>query len=195
MNTANTPTSQISPAHQLIRARLPAMSTPEVYDLTKTEADAERSLIAYRWPYGPICPVTGCGSRDIRECRGYKRANELPVNYVCRACRRRFTVRTGYFLSESSLSFRTWFWALYLVLTATELDPITQTSLVRLLGVAWASAPSIIQRIRAHTRDPAKWTGVPDDRANQPTRQTPRPPYVTSNDGPDEPSHREPSPQ
>ena len=137
------------------------MSMAEVFDLIKTEVEAERSLIAYRWPDGPGCPKTGCGSQDIRECKGYARANELPINFVCRACDRRFTVRTGYFLSESPISFRTWFWALYLVLTATERDPITQASVVRLLGVSEACAPSVIERIRKHIRDPVSWTGAP----------------------------------
>ena len=127
----------------------------EVFDLVKTETNAERSLIAYRWPDGPRCPETDCGSQDIRECKGFARANELPVNFVCKACGRRFTVRTGYFLSESSLSFKTWFWALYLVLTGTERDPITPASVVRLLGIAEASAPSIIRRIRDHVGNPA----------------------------------------
>ena len=121
MITANVPAifPIFPPVSELFRVRLPDLSILEVYELTKDAAKAERVIIAYRWPYGPRCPEQGCGSLHIRQCRGYKRANELPIRFVCIACGRRFTVRTGYFLSGSSLPFTVWLWALYLVLSTT----------------------------------------------------------------------------
>ena len=73
---------------------------------TKTEAEAERSWIAYRWPHGVRCPRPGCSSDWIRERRGYKRPNALPVTFFCRGCGQPFTVRTYYVMKNSSLGFR-----------------------------------------------------------------------------------------
>ena len=120
----------------------------EVHDLATTEPKAERSSITYRWPYRVRCPTPGCGSENIRERRGYKRTNSTPVRFVCQACGHQFTVRTGYFLARSAIPFQTWFWALYLVMATSELEPVTPASLVRQLGVSEESADYMIQRIR-----------------------------------------------
>ena len=125
----------------------------EVHDLATSEAVAERSLIAYRWPHGVRCPRPACGSDSVRECRGYKRPNELPVKFVCEVCGHEFTVRDGYFLFGSTLPFRTWLWALYLMTANPELEPECQASLVRQLGVAEDSARSMIRRIKNHIPD------------------------------------------
>ena len=122
----------------------------EVHDLAASNAVAGRSLIAYRWPNGVWCPH--CGSDSVRECRSHKPPNGRPVYFACADCKHRFTVRDGYFLAESPLSFKTWLWALYLVTASSELDPVTQASLVRQLGVGEKTARDIIQRIRDHTK-------------------------------------------
>ena len=123
----------------------------EVYDLGASRAVAERSIITYRWPHGPRCP--GCGSDSVRECRSHSRPHELPVRYVCQDCRKKFTVRDGYFLARSPLSFQIWLWALYLMTANPELEPECQASLVRQLGVAEDSARSMIRRIKNHIPD------------------------------------------
>ena len=136
-----------------LRVLLGLLSMLEVHYLATSETVAERSLIAYRWPHGVRCPTLACGSENVRECRGYKRPNELPVRFVCKACGRRFTVRDGYFLARSPLSFRTWLWALYLMTATPELEPECQASLIRQLGAAEDSARSMIRRIKDHIRD------------------------------------------
>ena len=125
----------------------------EVHDLAASEAISERSIIGYRWPFGARCPRPGCGSENVRECRSWKRPNESPVRFVCKACGRRFTVRDGYFLARSPLSFQTWLWALYLIASAPELEPVTPASLVRQLGVDENSARTMLRRIEDYIRD------------------------------------------
>ena len=125
----------------------------EVRDLAATDAKAERSVIAFRWPYGVRCPEPGCGSTNIRECRGYKRPNELPVQFECRACGKKFTVRDGCFLRRSPKPFTFWLWAIYLVATTSESDPVTPASLTQLLDVTQDCAADIIERIQEHIRD------------------------------------------
>lgn len=128
------------------------MSMPEVYNLTKTPAAAERATITFRWPDGVRCPEPHCGSENIRLRRCNKRPNELPVRFFCQDCRKHFTVRTRYFLRHSSKCFVFWCWAIYLV-AATGSDPVTPASLTRLLDVTSTCAADIIKRIREHIRD------------------------------------------
>ena len=142
----------ISPPKTLtFRVLLWSLSMLEIRDLADSNATAQRSLIAYRWPYGVWCPY--CGSKNVRECRSHKPPNERLVYFACEDCKDRFSVRTGYFLAKSPLSFKTWLWALYLVTTASELEPVTPASLTRQLGVSEASAEYMIRRIRDHIRD------------------------------------------
>ena len=145
------------PATRPLRILLGSLPMLEVCDLAITEAEAERSWIAYRWSYGVRCPTPDCGSETIRKRRGYKRTNEVPVRFFCQACGRGFTVRTNYFLAESALPFQVWFWALYLVMATSELEPVTPASLVRQLGVSEGCAGHMIQRILDNIRDTGRW--------------------------------------
>ena len=165
----------------------------EVQDLAASNAVAGRSLIAYRWPNGVWCPY--CGSDSVRECRSHKPPNEQPVYFACESCGSRFTVRDGYFLAESPLSFTTWLWALYLLKSSSELEPATQASLIRQLGVGGTTARDMIRRIREHTPDAGGWARAGPMAPSGLNAKTPRPLHVTSTSGPDEPSHRETSPQ
>ena len=148
---------------QLLRTPLGSLSMIQVGDLTATEALSEWVIIFYRWPSGrPICPRSGCGSKDVRKRRGYKRANQLPVRFVCNTCGREFTVHTGgYFLAKSALPYKTWVWALYIVLSTLEREPPTPASLVRDLGVAEDTASHILSRLRKHLQDIGTGLGGP----------------------------------
>ena len=165
----------------------------EVQDLAASNAEAGRSLIAYRWPNGVWCPR--CGSDSVRECRSHQPPSKQPVYFACASCGTRFTVRDGYFLADSSLNFMTWFWALYLVKASSELEPATQASLIRQLGVGEKTARDMIRRIRNHTPDASGWARAgPMNPFRTQRKKTPRPLHVTSTSGPDEPSHRETNP-
>ena len=164
MITAQAPASHHAP-HALPSTRplpilLGSMSMPEVYDLTKTPATSERSVIAFRWPYGVRCPEPDCGSDDIRERRCNRRPNELPARFVCRVCDRHFTVRDEYFLQRSPKPLTFWFWAIYLVAATSGSDPVTPASLTRLLDVSKDCAANIIERIQEHIRDTSGGAGT-----------------------------------
>ena len=119
----------------------------------RTEAVAERSWIAYRWPHGVRCPRPGCSSDWIRERRGYKRPNALPVTFCCRGCGQPFTVRTYYVMENSPLGFRTWLWATYLVAAAAAHGAAVYPAfLARKLGVTHETAGKILQRIDPYHR-------------------------------------------
>ena len=167
---------------------LGSMSMFEVRDLTTTDARAERSMIAFRWPYGVRCPEPACGSVNIRERRSYKRPNELPMQFVCRACDKKFTVRDGCFLRHSPKPLTFWFWAIYLVAATPESDPVTPASLTQVLDVTEDCAADIIERIQEHIRDTVGGIRSPMI-PSQISAKTPRPLHVTSTSGPDEPSH------
>ena len=142
-------------------------------DLTTAEVLSERAIIEYRWPLGRVlCPYPGCGSADVRERRGYKYANQLPVRFVCQTGGHRFTVRTNYFLARSSLPFLTWLWAVYVVLATPEHEPPTAASLVRDLGVAEETARLILSRLREHLQEIGR--GPPQTTPGNASRKTVR---------------------
>ena len=96
----------------------------EVFDLhahSEESADqaADRLPLAAR---GRVleCAKPDCGSEDVRPCRSFKRPKKIPVQFRCRTCGHRFTVRDNYFLSDSTIPLRVWLWALYLVEATSE---------------------------------------------------------------------------
>ena len=158
MITTHAPASHHAPDALLPSTRplpilLGSLSMPEVYDLIKTPAMAEWAMIAFRWPYGVRCPEPHCGSENVRPRRSLKCPDKPPVYFVCRACRKTFTVRTRYFLRDSPKPLTWWFWAIYLVAATSGSDPVTPASLTRLLDVTKDCAADIIQRIQDHIRD------------------------------------------
>ena len=184
------------PATQPLQIPLESLSMLEVSDLAASEVNSERSIIDYRWPCGRArCPHLDCSSAKVRERRGYKRRNQLPVQFVCQTCGRPFTVRTNYFLARSRLPFRTWFWALYIVVATSEDEPPTPALLVRELGVSEASATFMLRRIRKHVQTSADCRGRPRPHQEMPTGRDQGRSMLPAPSGPNEPSHRETTPQ
>ena len=177
----SSPAPHPTPAPQLLQTPLGSLSMLQVSDLTATEERSERVLIDYRWPLGRVlCPEPGCGSADVRESRGYKYPNHLPVRFVCQTGGHRFTVRTNYFLDRSPLPFKTWVWALYIVLATLEHETPAPASLVRDLGVAEDTAHYILSRLRDHLQDIGPRPGPPQTTPGNASRKTLRPLHVTS---------------
>ena len=178
-----------TPATVLRRTPLRLLSMVQVSDLTTTEARSERVLIEYRWPWGRVlCPHPDCGSADVRECRSYKHSEPTPVQFVCRTCGKRFTVRTAYFLAGSSLPFQTWVWALYIVLATPEQEPPTAASLVRDLGVAEGTAGYLVSRLREHIQGIGRGPGRPRPYRETPTQKGGGRPMLPAPSGPTKPS-------
>ena len=184
------------PATQPLRIPLESLSMFEVTDLAASEVNSERSIMDYRWPCGRArCPRLGCNSANVRERRGYKRRNQLPVKFVCQTCGRPFTVRTNYFLDRSGLPFGTWVWALYIVVATSEDEPPTPALLVRELGVSEASATFMLRRIRKHIQTSADGLGRPDHTRKCQQEEIRAAPCYQHQAAPIEPSHRETTPQ
>lgn len=102
------------------------------------EATATKWFESNFWPDGRKCPH--CNSENTYETKG----NTMP--YRCRACRKRFSVRTGTLLQSSRLPLLKWVWAIYLELTA--LKGVSSMKLHRDLGVTQRTAWFMLHRIR-----------------------------------------------
>ena len=141
-------------AHGLSSTLLGNLAQLSMLDLiaqARTETQAERAWIGFRWPHGVKCPRPGCGSTSARERRSHTRRKKSSVTFVCRGCGQPFTVRTHYVMEESPLGFRTWLWAAYLVAATIAHGAAVYPSLLsRRLGVTHKTAGDILQRIDPH---------------------------------------------
>lgn len=111
----------------------------EFFQKFPNEEAARQFFEAKRWPSGVGC--AHCGSLNVAEC-----ANQIPMPYRCRDCRKHFSVRTSTVLTESKLPLHKWLMAIYMMTTARKGIPSTQ--MARELGVTQKSAWFLAQRIR-----------------------------------------------
>lgn len=111
----------------------------EFFQKFPNEEAARQFFEAKRWSSGVYCPH--CGSFSVAEC-----ANQIPMPYRCRDCRKHFSVRTGTVLTESKLPLNKWLMAIYMMTTARKGIPSTQ--MARELGITQKSAWFLAQRIR-----------------------------------------------
>ena len=116
------------------------LSLPEVIRLFPDDATAEQWFAETRWPNGPQCP--NCGSWNIQTGAAHK---SMP--YRCRACRKRFSVRSKTVMAESNLGFQVWVLAIYLL--TTGIKGTSSMKLHRDLGVTQKTAWHLAHRIRA----------------------------------------------
>ena len=66
------------------------------------DAAAEQWFIHVRWPQGPQC---GAGSHRVQSGAKHK-----TMPFRCRACRKRFSVRSGTVMQRSNLGYQVWPW-------------------------------------------------------------------------------------
>ena len=85
------------------------LSLAELIRQFPDNAAAEAWFAIVRWPDGPQCPH--CDADNIQ----IGAAHKMP--YRCRACRRRFSVRTNTVMADSNLGFQTWLLTVYLLTT------------------------------------------------------------------------------
>ncbi len=106
------------------------------------DAAAEQWFIRVRWPQGPQCPHCGAGSRRVQSGAKHK-----TMPFRCRACRKRFSVRSGTVMQHSNLGCQVWAMAIYLFMTS--LKSVSSMKLHRDPNIAQNSAWHLSHRIRA----------------------------------------------
>ncbi len=108
---------------------------------------AEVWFAEQRWGGEPFCPR--CGDFNVQSGAAHK-----TMPYRCRACRKRFSVRTGTSMEASNLGYQTWAVAIYLL--TTSLKGVSSMKLHRDLGIRQASAWHLAHRIRTAWNVPAE---------------------------------------
>ena len=117
------------------------MELTEMFPDNKT---AENWFVEQRWPVGVCCPE--CGSLDVQQRRTRK-----PQPYRCRDCRKDFSVRTGTLMHGTNLGYRTWAFAIYMVVT--NLKSVSSMKLHRDLKITQKTAWHLMHRIRENWED------------------------------------------
>jgi transposase-like protein len=104
-----------------------------------TDEACRAHLESVRWPDGPICPR--CGSMNDASA-----VSTRPGLYRCRACNKQFTVTVGTTLEGSHVPLRTWYLAMYIMLSAAK--PISAMSLSRQLEIQYRTCWHMLRRLR-----------------------------------------------
>jgi ribosomal protein S13 len=104
----------------------------------------EASCVSYfrdiRWPNGVQCAF-GC-----LEVKIYSLANG---GFKCAACAKKFSVRNGTIFEDSKLPLRTWFKAIFIMISNPK--GVSSMELHRLIGITQKSAWFVVQRVRELT--------------------------------------------
>ena len=116
----------------------------ELTEMFPDNETAEDWFVAQRWPSGVCCPE--CGSLDVQERRTRK-----PQPYRCRDCRKDFSVKTDTLMHASNLGYRTWAFAIYMVVT--NLKSVSSMKLHRDLKITQKTAWHLMHRIRENWDD------------------------------------------
>ena len=111
----------------------------DFFDTIPSEEAAEEFLGSLIWPDGPRCPR--CGGDKV-----YEPGGKAPMKYRCRPCRRYFSLRSGTVMRDSTVSYRKWLVALYLM--TTNLEGFTAMKLKSNLTVRHKTAWHMAHRIR-----------------------------------------------
>ena len=115
------------------------LSLPEVMKMFPDDDAVEAWFALARWPNGPECPHCGC-------MRVQSKAAHPSMPYRCRACYKRFSVRTHTVMESSKLGYQIWILAVYLF--TTGIKGTSSMKLHRDLGITQKSAWHLAHRIR-----------------------------------------------
>ena len=116
------------------------MSLVELMVMFPTDHVAEKWFAKNRWSHGVHCP--SCNSDNVYERPEHKRRNQP---YRCRSCKMDFSVKTGTLMQSSSLGFRKWAIAVYLM--TTNLKDVSSMKLHRDLDITQKSACLMMHKI------------------------------------------------
>ena len=126
------------------KASRQGLSIIELTEMFPDNETAEQWFIEQRWPSGVCCPE--CGSLDVQE-----RKTRKPQPYRCRDCRKDFSVKTATLMHGSNLGYRTWAFAIYMVVT--NLKSVSSMKLHRDLKITQKTAWHLMHRIRENWQD------------------------------------------
>lgn len=93
-----------------------------------------------RWGDNPTCPA--CGNDKNITARKGKRLGY----FLCRDCKKEFTVRTGTIFQRSHIPLHKWLYAIYIVVSSRK--GISSLQLSKEIGVTQKSAWHLLQKIR-----------------------------------------------
>ena len=116
----------------------------DFFDMIPSEEAAEEFLGSLIWPDGPRCPR--CDGDQV-----YEPGGKAPMKYRCRPCRRYFSLRSGTVMRDSTVSYRKWLVAAYLM--ATNLEGFTSMKLKNNLTIRHKTAWHMAHRIREAWRE------------------------------------------
>lgn len=108
-----------------------------------TEDKCREWFVQHRWPNGVECPF--CGNKDGEKtiCRLSKGAEK--GCFLCRACKKKFSVRNNSFMGKSRIPYSKWLMAIYFVINHKR--GISSLQLARNIGVTQSTAWFMAQRI------------------------------------------------
>ncbi len=121
------------------KAEREGITIQELMRLFPDDDTAAQFFADERWPDGPRCPY--CDSERVQSGAKHK-----TMPYRCRACRKRFSVKTGTVMEASNLGCQTWALAAYLL--TTNLKGVSSMKLHRDLGVTQKTAWYLAHRLR-----------------------------------------------
>ena len=115
------------------------ISLIELFKMFPDDATAEAFFVDERWPDGLECPY--CESDNVQSGAKHK-----TMPFRCRACRKRFSVKTGTVMEASNIGYQKW--ALAAFLLTTSLKGVSSMKLHRDLSVSQKTAWFMAHRIR-----------------------------------------------
>ena len=121
------------------RSEREGLTLLEMVKLFPDDAAAERWFTELRWPDGVRCPH--CDSDNVQSGAKHK-----TMPYRCRACRKRFSAKTGTVMESSNLGYQTWAIAMYLL--TTNLKGVSSMKLHRDFGITQKAAWHLAHRLR-----------------------------------------------
>ena len=128
----------------------------EAFRFFEDEKNCHQFMARIRWTNGePVCP--SCGSKEIgtlvvvKYLSKSKKEGVEPKTltrrfWVCKKCRKQFTVKVGTILEDSPLSLAKWLCSLWLIVNAK--NGISSCEIARTLGITQKSAWFLAHRLR-----------------------------------------------
>jgi transposase-like protein len=113
------------------------------------EAKARAWLEAQLWPKGPICPHCDVVN-EATLIEGEKHAHRDGL-YMCKACRKQFTVTVGTVFERSHIPLNKWLMATFLLCASKK--GMSAHQMHRMLGVTYKTAWFMAHRIRGAMRE------------------------------------------
>ncbi len=106
------------------------------------EDSAREYLINARWPNGVLC--VHCGHDEVWRIRNGKL-------FMCKECRKQFTVRLGTVMESSPIPLRKWLFGMYLF--AIHSQGVASTNMAKQLGITQKSAWHMNHKLRRAFED------------------------------------------